>query len=313
MRLLLVVSLVACTPAAGAPAPAQAASCTDGDPYDVAALKAELTFFASPKLDGRASGTAGDTATIAHIADRFRCLGLKPGVDGAYEQKFSADGDDTANVVAYLPGTDAKVGSEIVVVGAHHDHLGNGFLGANDNGSGTVALLAIAQAVAQKGGAHRTIAFVAFSGEEKGLLGSSYFVAHPPKELPLDRVVEYINIDMVGSYASKNAVYAFGTFPKLAATTALATLGKQHRGLNVGLGGHSVRGDQLDFCKAGIPYVFFWTPDARCYHEKCDTVEKIDFKHMPDIVKLAGELTLQLGDSSDDLAAARTKRGCGTR
>lgn len=302
-------------PPDAAPAPdaavAAVPSCVDdGEPYAAAGLRARVSFLASEALDGRVPGTDGDRAARAHIVERFRCLGLTAGAAaGSYEQPF----DDTANVVGYIPGADAKVGSEIILVTAHHDHLGKGYLGANDNASGVAALLAVAQGVRRHGAPRRTVAFVTFGAEEQGLVGSTYFVAHPPAAIPLDRVVEIINIDMVGSHSSANAVAAFGTFPKLPARTILAELTPKFPKVNVGLGGHSVRGDHLGFCKERIPYVFFWTPDRRCYHEKCDTADRLDYPRMADITALAGGLVQKLADTDVDLAAAKTRAGCGTK
>jgi len=275
-----------------------------------AGLRKGIERLASPDLDGRAAGSEGDALARAFVAERFRCLGLEPGgKSGRYEQPFVAGGKATANVVGYVKGSDATVGSEIILVGAHHDHLGGGFLGANDNASGVVALLAIAQAVRQHGPPRRTLAFVTFGAEEAGLLGSAELVAHPPAALPLDRVVEVVNLDMVGSYASRDVVYAFGTFPGLPSRTILGAL--RHPRLHVGLGGHSVRGDQVAFCRRGIPYTFFWTPDTRCYHERCDTAERIDYAHMADIAALAGDLVEHLANDDIDLIESKRRRGCG--
>jgi Zn-dependent M28 family amino/carboxypeptidase len=267
-----------------------------------------VSFLASAKLDGRAPGTDGDRAARAHIVERFRCLGLTAGgTGGSYEQPF----DDTANVIGYIAGSDATVGSEIVLVGAHHDHLGGGMLGANDNASGVAALLAVAQGVRRHGAPKRTIAFATFGAEEKGLVGSLHLVANPPAALPLDRIVEVINLDMVGSHASTSSVAAFGTFPKLPARAILAELAPKYPKLNVGMGGHSVRGDHLGFCRKGIPYVFFWTPDRHCYHQKCDTADRLDYPRMADLAQLAGALVQRLADTDVDLVAAKARAGCG--
>jgi Zn-dependent M28 family amino/carboxypeptidase len=196
---------------------------------------------------------------------------------------------------------------------AHHDHLGGGLLGANDNASGVAALLAIAQAVRRHGTPRRTVAFAAFGAEEQGLVGSRHLVASPPAALPLDRIVQVINLDMVGSHASANAVHAFGTFPGQPSRALLARLAGGYPKLNVGLGGHSVRGDHLGFCRRGIPYVFFWTPDRRCYHERCDTADRLDYPRMADIARLAGALVQGLADTDVDLAAARARSGCGAK
>jgi len=312
-RWLLLVA-AGCGSAAGAPAaPADAtASCVDdGKPYDRAAMRDRIALLASRELDGRAPGSAGSRAAHAFVIDRFRCLGLVPGGDaGGFTQAFAIDGTPAANVIGYVAGSEP---GDIVVVGAHLDHLGGGKLGANDNASGVAGVLAIAQAVRQHGQPRRTIAFVLFDGEEGGLLGSSYLVEHPPAALPIDHVVEMVNLDMIGSYDARRAVYAFGASGKLPARTMLARLARDHRTLNVGIGGHSERGDQYDFCEHGIPYVFFWTPDPRCYHEACDTASRIDLPHAAEIAQLAGDLVLALADSSEDLAASRRRLGCDAR
>jgi hypothetical protein len=300
----------AVAPAAPLAPPAPAPSCVDdGAPYGVAELRARVAFLASGELAGRVPGTDGDRAARAHIVERFRCLGLTGGgAAGSYEQPF----DDTANVIGYLAGADPAVGREIILVGAHHDHLGGGHLGANDNASGVAALLAVAQAVRKHGAPRRTIAFVTFGAEEAGLVGSLHLVASPPAALPLERIVQVVNLDMVGSHGSANAVYAFGAFPKLPARAILAELGKGLPKLNVALGGHSVRGDHLGFCRRGIPYVFFWTPDRRCYHRTCDTADRLDYPRLADIARLAGGLVQRLADTDVDLAAAKARAGCGT-
>jgi hypothetical protein len=283
----------------------------DGAAYDADALRARVAQLAAPELDGRAAGSAGDVAARAYLVERFRCLGLTAGgADGSYEQPFATAGRATANVIGYVAGDDADVGDDIIVVGAHHDHLGGGRLGANDNASGAVALLAIAQAVRQHGRPRRTIAFVLFGGEELGLLGSRAFAASPPATLPLARVVYNINLDMVGSYASTGAVNAMGTFRGLPATAIVGALRRAHPALRVGVGGRGVGSDHEAFCAAGIPYVFFWTPDRRCYHARCDTVEHLDAAHLADIAAFAGALVDGLAASPLDLAASRARLGC---
>src|SRR5689334_11217717 len=143
MRLAVLAVLAACAPAPAParadPAPASEARAApdaapaidavdpgcvgDGEPYDRLALLERVRSLASPELDGRASGSAGDDAARAFVAARFRCLGLVPaGERGSYEQPLVADGHPTANVIGYVPGADPD--GDIIVVGAHHDHLG---------------------------------------------------------------------------------------------------------------------------------------------------------------------------------------------
>lgn len=295
---------------AGTAAAEDTPKCTDdAKPFDPEVMRTRLEALADPKLDGRASGTEGDKAARKLIADRFACLGLAPaGDDGAYEQAFTDDnGAKTANVLGLIKGSSKP--DEIILVGAHHDHLGGGYLGANDNASGVVGLLAIAQAVAQRTEKPaRTIAFVTFGAEEQGLVGSTYFVAHPT--LTLANVVQYINIDMIGSHKSKRAVAAFGAFAKQPSKKLLEKLAPKFAKVNLGIGGHSTRGDHYGMCKAGIPYVFFWTPDKRCYHEKCDTADQIDYPRLADIAQIANGLAVGLADSTLDLAKSKQKIGC---
>ena len=300
------------TAPAAAPTPPPAARCIEGGtPYDLDVLRERVTLLAAPELAGRVPGTPGDARARAFIAERFACLRLVPaGPDGAFEQPFTDAGDATANVLGYVKGTDEA--GDIIVVGAHHDHLGGGLLGANDNASGVVALLAIAQAMQQRETPpKRTIVFATWGAEERGMRGSYHYVAHAPEALPIARVVQVINLDMVGSHASRGFVAAMGTFRGLAATGVLARLDDSYPKLNVGLGGVARGSDHEPFCKLGIPYVFFWTPDKNCYHRKCDTAAKVDFPRMVDIAALAGDLTTALADSDADLAELRRRRGCG--
>ncbi|HEU4613832.1 MAG TPA: M20/M25/M40 family metallo-hydrolase [Kofleriaceae bacterium] len=288
-----------------------AASCIAGDPFAPETLAATIRALASPELDGRVPGSAGDRTARTLIAERFACLGLAPaGDDKAFTQAFTAEGVGTANVIGFIRGADEVIGDEIILIGAHHDHLGDGHLGANDNASGVAALLAIAQEMRQRA-PRRTIAFATWGAEEQGMLGSRYFVAHPPDALPLGKIVQYINLDMVGSHSSKGFVAAMGTFAKQPSRRLLATLERRYPKLRVGLGGRASRSDHTPFCARGIPYVFFWTPDARCYHEVCDTPARIDLPRMADIAALAGDLAWSLAQSEADLAASRARLGCG--
>lgn len=300
-------------PPADAPAALRASCPEDGAPYDAAVLREAVAYLAGADLDGRVAGSDGDAAARAYIARRFHCLGLVPaGANDSYEQPFDAHGRATANVVGYIPGDDAAVANDIVLIGAHHDHLGGGRLGANDNASGVVALLAIAQAIRLLGAPRRTIAFAAFGAEELGLLGSEHFAANPPAALPMGRIVYYINLDMLGSYARAGMVSAMGTFRGLPATAIVRALAREHR-LQVGVGGRAARSDHRAFCRAGIPYVFFWTPDRRCYHAPCDTVDNLDAAHLGQIAALAGGLVERLSSSPGDLARSRARLGCSGR
>jgi hypothetical protein len=309
----VVVAKVA--PAPRAPAkPAEPPSCIDdGKPYDRDTLRDRVAFLASKEFDGRVPGTEADRLTRKWIADRFRCLGLKgAGKDGAFDLPFDAAGKATGNVVGYLEGSDPDIGDQIIYVGAHHDHEGKGHLGANDNASGIAGMLAVAQAIQQQATKpKRTIVFAAFGGEELGMLGSYHLAKHPPEALPNAKVVQFINLDMIGSHDGRGLVAAMGARPKLASRPFMDRLAKKFPAISVSIGGIARGSDYEPLCKLGVPYVFFWTPDPKCYHKACDTADRLDYKSMADIAALAGALTSEMADTDRDLPRSRAKYGCG--
>ena len=87
----------------------------------------------------------------------------------------------------------------------------------------------------------------------------------------------------------------------------------KYKKLSVAIGGRARGSDYEPLCKKGVPYVFFWTPDAKCYHQACDTADKIDLPRMADITALAGELAWSLAQSDIDLSASRGELGCGQK
>jgi hypothetical protein len=293
-------------------------------PFDAASVRADVGYLASPELGGRAPATEGDVLARAFIADRFRCLGLVPGGPaGSYEQPFTnRGGQRTANVIGFVPGSDLdrELASEIIVVGAHHDHLGvidgETYPGANDNASGVAGLLAIAEAVQQRASSpRRTIAFVAFGSEEPlvdppYVEGSDFFVRMPPATLPMGRVVYMINFDMIGRYDSESLVYAMGSF---AGTPARAVLDRvvglpQLGDLAVDLGepvDEDGDSDYFPFCLAGVPWVYFWTDDPDCYHQPCDTPDRLDYRHLASTAGLGFELVWGLADGDLSLSPRR--------
>jgi hypothetical protein len=287
--------------------------CVAGAVFDVAALEATVQFLASDELEGRAPGTPGDEATRAYIADRFACLGLLPAGESFQQPFVTTSGVDTANVVGYLPGSDPALASEIIVVGAHHDHLGviDGEIhnGANDNASGVAAMLAMAQALRQLESApRRTVAFAAFGFEESDVEceGSYHWVEQPPPGLPLENVVYMVNLDMVGTYPLEERVDAYGSFQGTAARALLDELAGDHPGLNLQLDLEPDEGssDFQAFSDEGVPYLYFETWDKDCYHSPCDDADHLDYPSLSDLGALAFEVVVGLADSPSSLAAA---------
>jgi hypothetical protein len=272
------------------------------DPFAPATLGTGVAFLASDELAGRSSGTAGDRSARAYIEEAFRCVGLAPGLGDAYVQPFVApDGTAASNVVGYLPGSDPAVAGDIIVVSAHHDHLGTKggqvYNGANDNASGVVALIAVARAVVARA-PRRTIAFIAFGYEEHdgNCEGSEYYVRHAPAALPIDRVGYVVNLDMVGTYAIAKALAVYGAGAGSRGRAILDGLAPTYPALKLTHSGNADddASDFQAFADRGIPYVYFETADEPCYHKPCDDAARIDVEGMSRIAHLGHDLVLGL-------------------
>ena len=172
-------------------------------------LKDHLYTYASDEFQGRDTGSEGEDIAIKYLADFYQNEGIKPGNNGSYLQNIKLNirrgniGEvETENVIAIIEGSEKP--EEYLVITAHLDHVGmrDGkiYNGADDDGSGTVAMLEIAQAfkkAADKGqGPKRSVVFLHVTGEEKGLLGSKYYSENPI--YPLANTVTNLNIDMIG-------------------------------------------------------------------------------------------------------------------
>lgn len=272
-------------------------------------LKQDLSTLASDGYGGRLPGTAGDQQTRAHAVQALKSAGVAAGNAGSYEQPFSVGGAATANIVGTLPGVDPAVKDEVVVVGAHHDHLGTTSHpgcanaggspvcnGADDNASGAAAVLAIARALAQlKGQNRRRLVFVLFGGEEEGLVGSSHYVVDAPI-FALAKTQYMINLDMLG--------YSTGTVQALGATRSPTAAGwitdaAGKEGLTAqttfSAGGGS---DHYPFAMSGVPYVFFHTPGSPCYHATCDTADKIHYTEYEKITRAVARLVWTVSQAS---------------
>lgn len=205
----------------------------------------------------------------------------------------------TANVVGIVKG-DGSHGDEHLVVGAHYDHLGWGsgaslargvhaiHHGADDNASGTAAVMAIARSeMTRPERPPRTVVFVCFSGEELGLLGSKYYVEHPV--LPLTTCVAMLNLDMVGR--SREGYCAIGAIGSAAPFKGLAEKENEARRLGLKLdpsdGGMSMgSSDHQSFLDAKVPSLFFFSGLHEDYHKPGDTADKINADGAVRIAKL---------------------------
>jgi hypothetical protein len=196
----------------------------------------------------------------------------------------------TANVVAFLPGTDAALLNETIIVGAHYDHFGTQgnliFPGADDNASGTAVVLEVARLLfASETKPKRGILFIAFAGEEQGLLGSRFYVSNPVR--PLKGTKAMINIDHAGVGNGKLTV-GLSQVEKTTAQAAAATAGLPEQ---LELFGFFPGGDHVPFVEAGVPTATIVSsgphPD---FHRPSDTPEKLS----PEILVSVAQYTLAL-------------------
>lgn len=233
---------------------------------------------------------------------------------------------NSENVLGFIEGTDLK--NELIVITAHYDHLGKDgnviYNGADDDGSGTSAILNMAQvfAIAKKEGhgPRRSVLFIAFAGEEKGLLGSDYYVEHP--EYPLKNTVCDLNIDMIGRVDEKhtgnpNYIYVIGS-DKLSSELHQIneTMNKTYCNLELDYtyndekdkNRYYYRSDHYNFAKNGIPVIFYFNGVHADYHKETDEVEKIDFKKMEKITRLVFFTAWEIANKNDRLVVDVNKK-----
>jgi len=208
------------------------------------------------------------------------------------------------NVVAVLEGEGPRA-EETIVVGAHYDHLGEDrdaegepviYNGANDNASGTAAMLEVARMLSKRPKRlPRRIVFVAFSGEEHGLLGSLHWVNHPP--VPLKKTIAMINLDMIGRMQG-DCVMAMGTGSSPALAKMVKSIGKRHGLKLVLVPGQRACSDHAPFCSHGIPAVhFFTTGGMRDYHRPTDVAEKLNYEGIHRIALVTADLAVALAEA----------------
>jgi hypothetical protein len=221
----------------------------------------------------------------------------------------------TGNVVGVLPGTDPGLRDEAIVIGAHYDHLGLGgegslspdrygdvHAGADDNASGTAVVMALAKALAGAGGVPRTLVFVAFSGEEMGLLGSAHYVRHPA--WPLDRTVAMLNLDMVGRLRDGNLYVAgvdSGSGLRQMVMDAARDLALSPRLRSDPL----APSDHTSFYTARRPVLYLFTGAHEDYHRPSDTWDKVNGTGLETIARFAGRVATLLASTPTPPVFAR--------
>jgi hypothetical protein len=274
-------------------------------------LKTHLYTYASDEFMGREAGTEGETLAINFLKDYYESTGVSGGsTDGSYFQEMTVtdrrgNSIDSYNVLAYIKGSDKA--NEVLVITSHLDHIGveeDGQInnGADDDGSGTVAMMEIAEAFVEAkedgNGPRRSILFLHVSAEEKGLLGSKYYTDNPI--YPLTNTVANLNIDMIGRVDSLHLeqpdyIYLIGSDILSEDLHDVSEKANQdYVGLTIDYryndptalvyefgrwreNRYYYRSDHYHFIKNNIPAIFYFNGTHKDYHAPTDTVEKINY------------------------------------
>ena len=282
-----------------------------------------------------ASRVLGDLAGLQKIADaRSSNRRSSTGRNLSVIVEIVRRESPSFNVVGILPGADPKLKNEAIVIGAHYDHLGYGgegsgslsattgiHHGADDNASGVAGLLELARLLAtQNPKSRRTIVFIAFSGEEEGLIGSSYYVNHPI--VPLANTVAMINMDMIGRLKERKLIVGgvgtasewrsmidsvnTSTRPpstniqatlRIAGEPVAATDPKANFLLTLNEDGYGPS-DHSSFYAKQVPVLFFWTGNHEDYHKPSDTADKINYEGEARVVSFVASVIRDI-DRSD--------------
>jgi hypothetical protein len=316
-------ALIACAAplaaqAAAAPACPDPAAIAGGMAHPAAAVR----YLADDALEGRRAGTDAERCAGDYLAAEFRRIGLEPfGDRGTYFQDVPVHsamnphepGGIGRNVIGILRGSDAARSHEVVVVGAHYDHLGLGGLGslapdehgaihngADDNASGVAAMITAAKRL-RASPPSRSVVFIAFTGEEMGLLGAARWFAEPP--LPLDRIRAMLNLDMVGRLEDDPLiVYGVGTATEWEeilerANTDGIPLATRPDGYGPS--------DHTSFYARDIPVLHFFTNTHEDYHRPSDEWHRVDNDGVERIADLVARVTRDVADRGSALALVR--------
>ena len=287
-------------------------------------LKTHLTIVASDEMEGRETGSAGQKKAGVYLINQYKANNV-PYPKGAndYYQRIPAaylnakkdeNLPDSENIWAYIEGSEKP--NEVIVISAHYDHIGvkNGevYNGADDDGSGTVALLEIAQAfeIAKKEGhgPKRSILFLHVTGEEHGLHGSRFYSENPL--FPLANTITDINIDMIGRHDefhndSSNYVYLIGSdYLSTDLYNICEDANKKYVNLSIDYKFNDradpnrfyYRSDHYNFAKNGIPSVFLFNGVHADYHKASDEVDKIEFDALAKRAQFAFAIAWELAN-----------------
>lgn len=267
-------------------------------------LWADLSILAADDMEGRGAGTPGGERARAYIVSRFEAIGIAAPPMGRF-QPFSAEGRshegrkvfDGVNILGLIPGT--RVGNRYIVVTAHYDHVGmyggQIYNGADDNASGVATMLALAEYLKANPPEH-SVLFVAFDGEERGLLGAKHFVEAPP--FPLESIALNLNFDMTARAETDGYLWVTGTYQHPTLRPLLEGIGPigsvslafgKDTPQDTGSDNWVSASDHGAFHAAGVPFLYLGVEFHPDYHKPSDDVDRIT----PAVFQNATDLAIQ--------------------
>ena len=280
-------------------------------------VKQHVDTLADDSFEGREAGSRGGRAAGNYLVGLMKEYGLEPAGDRStfiqafHQQRFR-------NIIGILPGSDPELKDEIIMIGAHYDHVGYGnrtnsygpvgyiHNGADDNASGTSGLLEIIQAfTSMEQAPRRTIAFAFWDGEEKGLLGSKHWTSQPT--LGLEKVKFYMNIDMIGRLKNEK-VEVFGTRSSYGLRQAVS-YANESENLELDISWKMKSdSDHYSFYEKNIPVLMLHTGLHKDYHRPQDDAHLINNKGIQSVSKVMFRINWVLANQDESLAFRKQSR-----
>lgn len=295
-------------------------------------LSDHLYIYASDEFEGRNTGQPGQKKAVEYLKSFYVNKEIKSPINendyfqevpASFMNKLIRSGKlkDSENVLAYIEGSEKS--EEIIVISAHLDHVGveKGAIynGADDDGSGTVAILEIAEAFQRAqmegNGPKRSILFLHVTGEEKGLLGSRYYTKNPI--FPLANTIANLNIDMIGRIDERhlenpNYIYLIGS-DKLSSELHVISEETNKKYIQMDLdykynddndpNRFYYRSDHYNFAKVNIPIIFYFNGTHKDYHRPTDTPDKINYELLESRTRLIFHTAWELANREDRIIA----------
>ena len=294
-------------------------------------MKEHLTTFASDEFEGRNTGEPGQKKAAEYITSEYKRLNIPApkSMDSYYQviptEYFKNKLKASENILAFIEGSEKP--EEVIVISSHYDHVGvdkegNIYNGADDGGSGPIAILEIAEAFAEAKKAgytpKRSILLLHITGEEKGLLGSKYYTQNPV--FPLENTVANLNMDMIGRIdeahkGNDNYIYLIGSDML---STELHNISEEvnQKYMNMELdytyndendpNRFYYRSDHYNFAKNNIPVIFYFNGVHADYHKPTDTADKIAYTAMEKRAKLAFLTAWELANRDGRIVVDKT-------